>query len=488
MSEQRKRRVLVVAHCFPPHAAIGTMRTLRVVRQLHADGWQVTVLTAAPSSYLAGTPVDDALLERIPAGVRIIRADAWRPWLRTQDVLLGRLRKARSSTSSGQGALRPATAKTDGPTSPTLLARAARMKDVFDAMLAIPDRETGWLLPALLHGLRNQLGSERPDVIYSSAPPWTGQLVAAGLHYALRCPWVADFRDPWARAPWRGDRYPFAIQAAERLERFVVKRADRIVFVAAANGDDFAQHYGAAAATRFSVVRNGCDPAEFDALRSSLSPDPNGPFVLLHAGSLYAGRTPVPLLWAIARAIDEGRLDPATFRLRFLGSNSLKGTDLPTLCRQLGLEHVVEFLPRVPREQSIKAMMSASGLLLLQPGHAVSVPGKAYEYLAAGRPIFAIAAPGETANLARSSPDGIAVTTDDEVTIADALVDFTKRRLSGNAVLRRELFDGNIGAAEIADILTNVVRSHNASAQNEQPNEAQTQANAEPRVATGKLP
>ncbi len=202
------------------------------------------------------------------------------------------------------------------------------MSDLIDAALSIPDRESGWILPALTKGVLRQLGASKPDVIYSSSPPWSGQLVAAGLKAVLRRPWVTDFRDPWSRAPWRGDRYEFALRAAARLERAIVRRADRIVFVASGNRDDFAAHYGAAIAAKFDVVPNGCDPAEFDALRGTVAPAPGGPFVLLHAGSLYAGRTPVPLLNAVARAIADGRIQRERFRLRFLGVNALKGVDL----------------------------------------------------------------------------------------------------------------------------------------------------------------
>jgi glycosyltransferase involved in cell wall biosynthesis len=337
-----------------------------------------------------------------------------------------------------------------------MVARIARAKDIVDAALAIPDRESGWLLPAICAGIAARVRGFRPDVIYSSAPPWTGQLVAAGLRQILRRPWVADFRDPWSRAPWRGDRYPFAMRAAARLERFVVGRADRIVFVAAGNRDAFTAQYGAAAAAKFDVVSNGCDPAEFDALRG-IAPPADGPFVLLHAGSLYAGRTPVPLFNAVALAIRRGTIDRARVRVRFLGANAMRAVDLPAVCRQLGIADVVEFLPRVSREESLRAMMRASALLLLQPGHTVSVPGKVYEYLATGRPMLAIAEEGEISELVTRSGAGVFVRPDDEAGIAAALPEVIRMATGAVDLPRRELFDGNLGAARIAGILERVV-------------------------------
>jgi glycosyltransferase involved in cell wall biosynthesis len=177
---------------------------------------------------------------------------------------------------------------------------------------------------------------------------------------------------------------------------------------------------------------------------------------MLHAGSLYAGRTPAPVFRALARAIGDGRIDRQRFRLRFLGTNA-SASGLQELCRELGLGDIVEFLPRVPRHVSLRAMVSASSLLLLQPGHTVSVPGKVYEYLAAGRPIFALAEESETAFVVRRSGLGVSVTPEDESAIADGLVSVV--RMSERPVLKpaRELYDGNLGAAAIEGILREAV-------------------------------
>ena len=51
-------RALIVAYCFPPHGAIGTHRTLRLVQCLSREGWEVDVVTADPAAYMPGTPLD----------------------------------------------------------------------------------------------------------------------------------------------------------------------------------------------------------------------------------------------------------------------------------------------------------------------------------------------------------------------------------------------------------------------------------------------
>ena len=67
---------MVIAYSFPPYGAIGTLRSLRVVKHLLKQGWSVTVLTGDRSTFLPGTIVDEGLEARVPAaaGSRVWRA------------------------------------------------------------------------------------------------------------------------------------------------------------------------------------------------------------------------------------------------------------------------------------------------------------------------------------------------------------------------------------------------------------------------------
>lgn len=323
------------------------------------------------------------------------------------------------------------------------------MKDWMDDVLSIPDKESGWIAPAALRGLRHMLTTGRPDVIYSSAPPWSGHVVAWVLGVLSRRPWVADFRDPWARAPWRNWR-PLRRNAVAALERCVIRRADTVFFVTRGNLSEFADFYGPTAAQRFHLVPNGCDPVEFE----SVAPlPPRDAFVLLHAGSLYGGRTPLPVIHAIARAINRGALERTRFRLRLLGDISLR-MDLPAECRRLGIEDVVEFAPRVRRAESLRELKSATALLLVQPGTTVSIPGKVYEYLAAGRPVFALAEEGDTAELVRATRIGVSVRPDDPVEkIESALLELVALAGRPYGAPSRELYDGRAHAETAARML-----------------------------------
>jgi glycosyltransferase involved in cell wall biosynthesis len=445
------RHVMVIAYAFAPASPIGTMRTLRFVKRLHAEGWSTTVVMAAPHTYEPQMPIDLALLREVPDSCEILHMPVLRPLER-----LGRLRRRRPARAgSAAGA-----AAAPGGAAPAGFGR--RLRTAIDEITLIPDRCNGWIAPAIAGGLL-ATARRRPAAMYSTAPPWSGQVAALAIARLTRLPWVADFRDPWARAPWR-EKLPARIQrAAARLERRVIRGADAILFATATNRDEYLSTYGAEYASKFHVVPNGCDPAEFTGLTTSPSADH---FVMVHAGSLYGARTPAPLLRAIANGIRSGRIDGSRFRLRLIGSIA-SDLGVPPLVAELELQGVVDFVPRKPRQEVIREMAAANCLLLLQPGTTVSIPGKLYEYLALGRPILALAEEGETSNLVRASGLGVAVAANDERAILGAIVATIAAKNDLVRPVPRALFDGNAAAGEALQIVINVAGGRRGPAERE---------------------
>jgi glycosyltransferase involved in cell wall biosynthesis len=439
------RRGMVITTNFPPDASVGTIRTLRLIRCLAHDGWHVDVITAAPERFRVGTVIDDALLQKIPSGVHVGRVRAWRPLERLAGFVRGSGRQSPATPSVVAASADPASFASEWSSQ---LLRAAR------ACLALPDREISWMLPAIAAGWR-AARRRPPDVIYSSGPPFTAHLVGAAVARLSRRPWVADFRDPWARAPWRENRFAFEKKVWSVLERYVVTSADTVVFVTETNRDDFARYYGDALASRFHVVPNGCDVTDLDGLTRRRHA-PSERFVLLHAGSMYGARNPTPLLNAVAKAISRGSIDRQRVRIKFIG-RIFSDVNIPLRVRELGLDDVVEFVNHLPRQAVLQEMLDASALLIVQPITTVSVPAKLYEYMAANRPVLALAEPGgETAEIVRRSGAGVAVAADDEEAIERAFVSLAIGRHEPFAQVDPAAYDGALRAHQITRILSDV--------------------------------
>jgi glycosyltransferase involved in cell wall biosynthesis len=77
---------------------------------------------------------------------------------------------------------------------------------------------------------------------------------------------------------------------------------------------------------------------------------------------------------------------------------------LTRLVAARGLEGIVEFAGVLPHAEARALQRSADRLLFVRnegPGYEAMVPGKTYEYLDARRPLVALVAPGEAADLLR---------------------------------------------------------------------------------------
>ncbi len=232
-------------------------------------------------------------------------------------------------------------------------------------------------------------GGARP--ILSTSPPIGTHVAALRLKQRWNVPWIADFRDPLLGNPFRNRRWFFPFDPM--LERAIFRSADAII----ANTDTLADMWRARYPQwerKIEVIWNGFDPRQPIAAE----PLPERPYrVLTHAGSLYGGRHPVLLLRAIERLIAAGRLDPATLRLRFIGT-----VDAGLIERHqaafdtLSARGCLEVNGKtVSPQEATYASATSDYLLLLDLNESnmnVQVPAKIFEYVRIGRPILAFTA------------------------------------------------------------------------------------------------
>ena len=143
-------------------------------------------------------------------------------------------------------------------------------------------------------------------------------------------------------------------------------------------------------AGKMTSITNGYDPEEFEV--NPVPPLSRSTIEIVHTGTIYASRSPNPLLEAVEH-LDPAALAGRTLRVRFIGclvyedqKNEIENQVRALVNASVSLEGQVPFL------RSIRAMVEADLLLLLDtPGRRAGVPSKLYEYIGAGRPILALA-------------------------------------------------------------------------------------------------
>jgi glycosyltransferase involved in cell wall biosynthesis len=335
LETMKMRKLLILSYHFPPVASSATFRMLGLARHLPKHGWQ-PIIVAPPRMPLE--PVDEELLRKVPSEAVV----SYVPY----------------------------------PTG-----RASRLLRRF-APKAL------WL-PKALAVLSRVIQEHRPDAVFTSSPPHCVHLLGLYLKWKYRIPWLADFRDPWVTdGESNGRSLPSGWHAY--WERRVMRQADVII----ANTPLAAKVLTAAfpaEADKIVSVTNGFDP---DCFEPAMPVRDDGIIRIVHAGELWGGRDPRPLLDALQQLTSDGRTSAANIRLSFWGKVSLKDlseTDFRLEVKRRALDEVVTVHEQIPYGDALTNMSQADVLLLLdRAGRAVGAPAKLYEYVGSGRPVLAL--------------------------------------------------------------------------------------------------
>ncbi len=339
---------------WPPHGGPGVQRAAKFARYLPDFGVAPRVVTRA------GREAEDRSLVDEVAGVPVREA---------RHLPLQRLGKAAAGGGSASAS------------------RFSRLKQARDWML-VPDHAISWA-PFAIRAARRWIAEERPDALFSTSPYHSTQLVGLALKKRTGLPWIADFRDPWASDLFTNYPTEAHRRINARMERAVVRHADRVLFVSEGMRRDFAQRHPEEAG-KFEVLLNGFDTADFQG--EPARPPQGAPWVIRHLGTFYPDRKPDIFFHGLARLL-AGRPElEGKFRVELYGGiHKDVEARILTLLAELGLADDVRLLPYVPHSEAVRLMQSSHALLLVPGPGAGTIPGKVFEYLAARRPIVTMA-------------------------------------------------------------------------------------------------
>lgn len=393
------KRVLMIAQVFPPANRAGTARPFYFAKHLSEFGYCPTVIAALPEEE---DSFDNSLLPQLEGRAEVVHIR--KASLRRMAGGLLRSRE-RGRESSPQGTR----SKGTGKKRVSVLGRAASFaqRHWYSGL---------WTLPVLAQSVRI-LRKSSFDLIWATGDPWNSLMAGWWLSKLTGKPLVADFRDPWTYGVLWSPRGEREASWNERWERRVVTRATRTVFTSPLTTSIMARKYGVGIGDRFVTITNGFD----DAAPSAARHESNGKCVFRFVGSLNGNREPNVLFKAIAQA----RTDPdfsRDVRFQFIGRMNKYETQI----ERLGLNDMVQSVGMVDYDASRRYIQTADVLVLLQTMGSIGadcISGKAFEYLAAQRPILAVVPEeGGDAWLIRSTCSGTVTGISDTNRIVEVLV------------------------------------------------------------------
>lgn len=378
------RRILIVSYPYPPMPTVGGNRWLAMSKYLRSFGHDVTILTTAA---FGGLPDDSE--HGVVRSPDLVAA----PWLR---ALLRRPPLPQGGESAG----------VDRPP-PAVITRTV-----------VPDPYVVTWVPGAIRAARRLHRERRFDCVVTTSAYESAHLIPLAMGDS-RPPWIADFRDGWTFHPWKPP-YPTALQRDldHRLERKVVRSAERTVVVQRSVGEDFRRRLGVDAA----FVPNGWDPELEQEAEAAEPPElPADRFLLVHTGRLSGswGRHPGTLLEAVRSLLE--RRPEAADELALVLAGRLD-SDEERLIERAGLTEVIHHVGHLSRAEAMALQRRADALLLITSKQLVwELPGKLFEYMGARRPILALAEANEAARLVDETGTGMTVPPDDVPAIERAL-------------------------------------------------------------------
>ncbi len=358
-------RVLIVSFAFPPSNVIGAVRVGKLARYLDQRGHDVRVLAT-------DLVADRSLpLEISPERVFYTEYRLRQHWI---DRVA---RSLRAHTAFHAGGRYENTPAQDGAPARSLRQTIRRH---YLALIHIPDMRADWVRTAIPAG-RQLIKEWKPEIIFASAPPNTGLIVAGQLARIHKIPWVADFRDLWSDNPYYSEpAWRKRIDAI--LERRILRRAAGLVTVSPIWAEQLRRRHGKDVA----VVYNGYAEEDFPPVARRT--DCGGSLIIRYMGSIYRGfRDPSALFSAIALLPDNLR---NSINVEFFSDAGDAVLDAAAAYR---VGDAVTVKPWVPYRDALALQMEADALLLLQssdPRDEGNLPAKLFEYLYARRPILLI--------------------------------------------------------------------------------------------------
>ena len=349
--------LLVVAYYFPPLGLSGVQRVAGFVRNLPACGWQPTVLTARPGGYFA---YDESLRNPIEdAGIGVIRTRSLDPT---------RLFRPGSTVRLPSESRR-------------------RILASFSNWLFIPDNKAGWFPFAVQSGIR-MAKTRTFRAIFSSAPPYTGHLVARILSKKLGLPLITDFRDDWVGNPRHTYPTGFHRRVHIWMEKNVLLQSSAVTTINTPILNALQKRHPDLP-VRGEVIPHGYDEYESPSLR------PDGTrLTLVYTGIFYDAQTPDYFL----RGLDEyiTRYPKMLTKLSVIFAG-LVPDGFDDTVRTLGLSNIVQYMGYI-KQSEVKRLHQKADILWMtigsRPGASGISTGKLFEYMGTGKPILALIPPG----------------------------------------------------------------------------------------------
>jgi glycosyltransferase involved in cell wall biosynthesis len=304
------------------------------------------------------------------------------------------------------------------------------LNKVLNTYLLLPDNKVGWI-PHTVWKAYQVLKHEKINTVCTTSPPHSTHIIGTLLKRLIDFNWVVDFRDPWMFSFMKKPLYQslhYREKLESSLERIVIRRADRVIFVTEGVKNAYLEKYGDLLNGKQLVITNGYDEPDFSSHKNVQTRELNPKFIMTYVGIIYPGKSRT-FLKAMKKLIDKTPSFKQNSILRFAGPSSPENI---SLINELKLDHYVELMGFRNHYQIISDMINSDLLILLVGDEKHWIPGKLFEYIRSKRPILVVGTEGDAAKIAEKSGLGIRVSHHDESEIRRKVYELYQNAQNGS--------------------------------------------------------
>ena len=360
------KKVLIITYYWPPSAGGGVQRWLKFVKHLPACGWEPIVYTPDNPDY---SLQDASLLADLPSDIKVLKKKIWEPYSLLK--LFGKSSKGKNTGQIQNNSL------------------FSKMMSWVRGNFFVPDPRKYWVNPSVSF-LRDYISEQGINTVITTGPPHSMHLIGHKLKALLDINWIVDIRDPWSKFDLLDHYYilPFRRAKYTRLEKSVLDACDKVL----ATSPSMITQLVDFDSSKFHAITNGYDASDFID-NADLSD--NASCLIYHAGLISSFRNPINL-WGALNVIcgqDTGKAKRLSVQL----VGSIESSVISTIQHMQALNSRLQLDPYKPHEEVLMDYRKANFLLLLvndSDNARVNIPGKAFEYLAARKPIICVSKRG----------------------------------------------------------------------------------------------
>jgi glycosyltransferase involved in cell wall biosynthesis len=259
--------------------------------------------------------------------------------------------------------------------------------------------------------------TRNPDAILATGPQF--YTFVAGLRLAARydCPLVLDYRDEWTECPFDFVR---AGELDRRWERRCLAAAQLVIFTTESQLAHAIETFDELDEARCTVVPNGWEPRDWTGIPDYEPARPSDDVrVVSFIGNLGNHTPPDDFLQDLEKCLAEHTELRHRLRFRFVGERSRSSADR---LAAFPWPELIECVDPVTKSEASRLMRESTALLLMNaPSLHRYIPGKLYEYIAAGPPVVVHGKGGEVGALIERLEAGPVLPIGDTEALAVAL-------------------------------------------------------------------